>query len=164
MHTQCSIAAACSLRCWPLQLQEDVRDECAEYGTVEGVCIPVPPKTMPPDEPGRAYIMFAAHEEASKAKPVFDGRLFDDVKVTAKLVPDEDFSRAAAGEWIHISMPGGLPAHPGPYSTLILSFLTCRLACLLVFVNLGSSNQHWSLHFEVCLVLCVLGAHVRVAV
>lgn len=96
-----------------MQLEEDVREECAEYGTVEGVCIPVPPKTMPPDEPGRAYIMFAAHEEASKAKPVFDGRLFDNMKVTAKLVPDEDFSRAVAGEWIHLPMPGGLPAHPG---------------------------------------------------
>lgn len=58
-----------------------MRDECAEYGTVEGVCIPVPPKTMPPNEPGRAYIMFGSHEEASKAKPVFDGRLFDNAKV-----------------------------------------------------------------------------------
>lgn len=73
----------------------------------------MPPKTMPPDEPGRAYIMFATHEEASKAKPVFDGRLFDNMKVTAKLMPDEDFARAAAGEWIHIPAPGGLPAHPG---------------------------------------------------
>ncbi len=96
-----------------LQLEEDVRDECAEYGAVEGVCIPVPPRTMPPSEPGRAYIMFGSHEEATKAKPVFDGRLFDDGKVTAKLVPDDDFQRAAAGEWIHTPMPGGLPAHPG---------------------------------------------------
>jgi len=101
-----------------LQLEEDVRDECAEYGTVEGVCIPVPPRTMPPSEPGRAYIMFGSHEEATKAKPVFDGRLFDDGKVTAKLVPDDDFQRAAAGEWIHTPMPGGLPAHPGSASAL----------------------------------------------
>ena len=92
-----------------------MRDECADYGTVEGVCIPVPPKTMPPDEPGRAYIMFASHEEANNAKPVFDGRLFDEVKVTAKLMPDEDFQKAAAGEWIHIPLPGGLPAHPGRF-------------------------------------------------
>ncbi len=96
-----------------LQLEEDVRDECAEYGTVEGICIPVPPKTLPPDEPGRAYILFASHEEAIKAKPVFDGRLLDSVKITAKLVPDDDFQRAAAGEWIHIPIAGGLPAHPG---------------------------------------------------
>ena len=73
--------AACCSRRSGLQLEEDVRDECAEYGTVEGLCIPVPPKTMPPDEPGRAYIMFGSHEEASKAKPVFDGRLFDNAKV-----------------------------------------------------------------------------------
>ncbi len=106
-----------------LQLEEDVRDECAEYGTVEGVCIPVPPRTMPPSEPGRAYIMFGSHEEATKAKPVFDGRLFDDGKVTAKLVPDDDFQRAAAGEWIHTPMPGSLPAHPGTASNgLLLSF------------------------------------------
>ena len=118
------------------QLEEDVRDECAEYGTVEGVCIPTTPRTMPPDEPGRAYIMFGSHEEASKAKPVFDGRLFDSVKVTAKLVPDEDFSRAAAGEWIHLPMPGGLPAHPGhsppsiPVCCLhLLSLLLCCLSC-----------------------------------
>lgn len=73
---------------------------------------------MPPSEPGRAYIMFGSHEEATKAKPVFDGRLFDDGKVTAKLVPDDDFQRAAAGEWIHTPMPGGLPAHPGSASAL----------------------------------------------
>ena len=110
-----------------LQLEEDVRDECSEYGTVEGVCIPVPPKTLPPSEPGRAYIMFASHEEAIKAKPVFDGRLFDSVKITAKLVPDDDFQRAAAGEWIHIPLPGGLPAHPGtPLPAMYVSSDVCQ--------------------------------------
>lgn len=112
------------------ELEEDVRDECAEYGTVEGVCIPVPPRTMPPSEPGRAYIMFGSHEEATKAKPVFDGRLFDDGKVTAKLVPDDDFQRAAAGEWIHTPMPGGLPAHPGVYTTGPLTINISGVAAL----------------------------------
>ena len=101
-----------------VQLTEDVQEECAGYGTVEGLIIPQPPKTLPPSEPGRAYIKFASHEEASKAKPVFDGRLFDNIKVTAKLVPDDDFQRASDGEWIHIPMPGGLPAHPGQLAVL----------------------------------------------
>ena len=127
LHIECQplVTPTCQSSVPTLQLEEDVRDECAEYGTVEGVCIPVPPRTMPPSEPGRAYIMFGSHEEATKAKPVFDGRLFDDGKVTAKLVPDDDFQRAAAGEWIHTPMPGGLPAHPGNASAL--ASLSCRL-------------------------------------
>ena len=96
-----------------MQLTEDVKEECADYGTVEGLIIPQPPRTLPPTEPGRAYIKFASHEEASKAKPVFDGRLFDSIKITAKLVPDDDYQRSSDGEWVHIPMPGGLPAHPG---------------------------------------------------
>ena len=130
-----------------LQLEEDVRDECAVYGTVEGVCIPVPPRTMPPSEPGRAYIMFGSHEEATKAKPVFDGRLFDDGKVTAKLVPDDDFQRAAAGEWIHTPMPGGLPAHPGNASN----------GSLLSFASVDLQAQHQD-HLGCCIheVCCTL--------
>ena len=149
-------------------MEEDVRDECAEYGTVEGVCIPMPPRTMPPDEPGRAYIMFAAHEEASKAKPVFDGRLFDNMKVTAKLVPDEDFSRAAAGEWIHIPTPGGLPAHPGPYSTLttclFADWLTCMLVHLLACMcQPGLLPLTWKFSLNSCFMLCTMAIHVSLA-
>lgn len=136
-----------------LQLEEDVRDECAEYGTVEGVCIPVPPRTMPPSEPGRAYIMFGSHEEATKAKPVFDGRLFDDGKVTAKLMPDDDFQRAAAGEWIHTPMPGGLPAHPGnasnglfPRSLLYQILLLSRVRLQVLTTASPSPGSPWLLH------------------
>lgn len=139
-----------------VQLEEDVRDECAEYGTVEGVCIPCPPKTMPPDEPGRAYIMFSSHEEASKAKPVFDGRLFDNMKVTAKLVPDEDFARAAAGEWIHIPMPGGLPAHPGYHHCLLLSSpLASLLTTVCGFTLSRFGQKHASSHVGEHQTVCV---------
>lgn len=107
-----------------MQLTEDVQDECADFGSVEGLIIPQPPKNLPPTEPGRAYIKFANHEDAVKAKPVFDGRLFDGAKITAKLVPDEDFQKSSDGEWIHIPLPGGLPAHPG----LLPTFRTIRLS------------------------------------
>ena len=72
------------------------------------------------------------------------------MKVTAKLVPDEDFTRAAAGEWIHLPMPGGLPAHPGqPYILLSCcntGFASCSIQLFTLLCLCCASAAVLALH------------------
>ena len=41
-----------------VQLQDDVMEECARYGHVEGISVPAPPPHLPPYEPGRVVVRF----------------------------------------------------------------------------------------------------------
>ena len=95
-----------------MQLEEDVREECPKYGTVEGVVVPRPPDNVPPTEPGRVYVRFATPEEAKKARDVFHGRQFDGNSIVAKYVPEEEFDRVSGGAWLGGGGGGG--ALPGP--------------------------------------------------
>jgi RNA recognition motif-containing protein len=95
-----------------MQLEEDVKEECPKYGTVEGVVVPRPPDNVPPTEPGRVYVRFATAEETKKAKDVFHGRQFDGNSIVAKYVPEEEFDRVSGGAWLGGSGGSALPGPP----------------------------------------------------
>lgn len=83
-----------------VELLDDVRDEARKCGTVLGVVCPVPPESVPANDGCRVYIKFLTIDEAKKCKDVMDGRQFDGNKIKAVFVPEADYHRAEAGEWI----------------------------------------------------------------
>lgn len=82
------------------ELQEDVQEESLRYGTVQGVCVPVPPAFIGSLEGGRCYINFATPVEAARAREVFHGRTFDGNSIKASYVSEEDYQRAENNEWL----------------------------------------------------------------
>ena len=83
----------------PLQLLEDVREECLKFGTLEGLCAPRPPISISDSEGSRVFVKFSTHEEAKKVKNAFNGREFDGRPVTASLASEDDYNKAMQGEW-----------------------------------------------------------------
>lgn len=83
-----------------VQLIDDARDECRKCGTVLGVVCPRPPDVMKEEDTARIYVKFLTIEEAKRTKDIMDGRAFDGNKIKASFVPESDFTRAEAGEWI----------------------------------------------------------------
>ena len=107
----------CPLHCslfMQLQLLEDAKDESSKYGVIENVCAPKPPPSVSANAGSRVYIMFRDPDGAAKAKAVFHGRQFDGNEISANYVGDDEFARAAAGQWVLSSGPGpSLPPPPG---------------------------------------------------
>ncbi|KAK9825489.1 hypothetical protein WJX74_001008 [Apatococcus lobatus] len=93
------------------EVAEDVRDESSKCGNVEAMALPIPPPSVSGGEPGRVYIKFTSSDQCQKAKDMFDGRQFDGNTIGAKFVSDEDFLRAAQGEWV---MPRSATSMAGP--------------------------------------------------
>ena len=82
-----------------LQLLEDVREECAKFGTLEGMCAPRPPISISDSEGSRVFVKFSTHEEAKAVRSAFNGREFDGRPVTASLASEDDYNKAMQGEW-----------------------------------------------------------------
>ena len=82
-----------------LQLLEDVREECAKFGTLEGMCAPRPPISISDSEGSRVFVKFSTHEEAKAVRNAFNGREFDGRPVTASLASEDDYNKAMQGEW-----------------------------------------------------------------
>ena len=82
-----------------LQLLEDVREECAKFGTLEGMCAPRPPISISDSEGSRVFVKFSSHEEAKAVRNAFNGREFDGRPVTASLASEDDYNKAMLGEW-----------------------------------------------------------------
>ena len=101
-----------------IQVAEDVRDESSKCGNVEAMALPIPPASVSGGEPGRVYIKFTTSDQCQAAKDMFDGRQFDGNTISAKFVSDEDFLRAAQGEWVMPRSAGGLPPPPGDFGAL----------------------------------------------
>ena len=70
-----------------LQLLEDVREECAKFGTLEGMCAPRPPISISDSEGSRVFVKFSTHEEAKAVKNAFNGREFDGMRSSRCLWP-----------------------------------------------------------------------------
>ncbi|KAL6755416.1 hypothetical protein V8C86DRAFT_2678580 [Haematococcus lacustris] len=82
------------------ELYDDVYVEVVKCGAVAGLCIPTPPKTLPPPTSCRVYIRFSAQEAATRCKAMMDGREFDGNLVKVTYVTEQDYFRAQAGEWL----------------------------------------------------------------
>lgn len=102
-------------------LQEEVYEEAAKFGSVTGVVVAVPGPQVQDLMPGRCYVRFGTPEEAQKGKLVFDGRTLDDNVIKAGYVSEEEYARAAAGEWVSKqSGVAGIPL-PGLYTIATMS-------------------------------------------
>ena len=82
-----------------LQLLEDVREECAKFGTLEGMCAPRPPISLSASEGRRVFVKFSTPQEAKAVRHAFNGREFDGRPVTASLASEDDYNKAMQGEW-----------------------------------------------------------------
>lgn len=94
---------ACDISCLVLncvQLYDDVYIEAVKCGGVAGLVIPVPPSDIPDTNSCRVYVRFSNQDGASKCKNAMDGRQFDENKVRASFITEQDFYRAQAGEWL----------------------------------------------------------------
>lgn len=101
-------------------LEEEVHDEAVRHGNVAAVVAPPPPDAYQDRLPGRCYIMYASTEEARKAQPVFDGRTLDGNTIKATFVSEDEFARAAHGEWVSKQAGvAGIPL-PGLYNLIPL--------------------------------------------
>ncbi|EFN58712.1 hypothetical protein CHLNCDRAFT_50180 [Chlorella variabilis] len=97
-------------------LQEEVHEEAAKHGAVAAVVVPPPTAWVQDLMPGRCYIKYETAEDAQKGKVVFDGRTLDGNTIKAMFVQEEEFQRAAAGEWVSKqSGVAGIPL-PGLYT------------------------------------------------
>ncbi|CAD7704530.1 unnamed protein product [Ostreobium quekettii] len=96
-----------------VELVEDVRDEARKCGTVLGVVCPVPPPTVLGGDGCRIYVKFLTVEEAKRCKDVMDGRQFDGNKIKAAFVPEAEYHRAEAGEWVSHQQQQAAPANAG---------------------------------------------------
>ena len=104
----------CSEQGARVQLLEDAKDESSKYGVIEAVCAPKPPPSVSANAGSRVYIMFKDPDGAAKARAVFHGRQFDGNEISATYVGDDEFARAAGGQWVLSSGPGpSLPPPPG---------------------------------------------------
>jgi hypothetical protein len=113
------------------ELQDDVKEECARYGHVEGIVVPAPPAHLPPFEPGRVVVRFKEVDDTKRCLAVFNGRLFDGQKIQARMVNDEDWERTQEGDWVPLPPPpGSLPAPPGVYVTTPLTINIAGVAAL----------------------------------
>ncbi len=101
-----------------LQLMNDVSEEAAKYGSLQGIAAPLPPPSVTALEPARLYLRYSSPEESAAAKAVFDGRTFDGNTVSARFVQEVAFVHAQAGIWDAGSEALGLApqsgALPGP--------------------------------------------------
>ncbi|KAI7840349.1 hypothetical protein COHA_006131 [Chlorella ohadii] len=97
-------------------LQEEVYEEAAKYGNVSGVYVAIPTAQVQDLMPGRCYIKYGSVEDAKKGHAVFHGRTLDGNVIKASYVPEDEYSRAAAGEWVSkASNVAGIPL-PGLYT------------------------------------------------
>ena len=112
-----------------MQLLEDAKDESSKYGVIEAVCAPKPPPSVSANAGSRVYMMFKDSEGAAKARAVFHGRQFDGNEISATYVGDDEFARAAAGQWVLSSGPGpSLPPPPGTACAVITAHLLTWLS------------------------------------
>ncbi|PSC72638.1 splicing factor u2af 65 kda [Micractinium conductrix] len=97
-------------------LQEEVYEEAAKHGEVKGVVVPTPTAQVQDLMPGRCYIKYASPEDCAKGQLVFHSRTLDDNAIKAGYVLEEEYQRAASGEWVpKHSGVAGMPL-PGLYS------------------------------------------------
>jgi len=82
------------------ELYDDVYLEAVKCGQVAGIALPLPPPGAPDSVTCRVFVRYATQEGAAKCKAVMDGRQFDDNKIRASYVTEQDFYRAHAGEWL----------------------------------------------------------------
>ena len=95
-----------------------MRDESSKCGNVEAMALPIPPASVAGGEPGRVYIKFTTSDQCQKAKDMFNGRQFDGNVIGAKFVSDEDFLRAAQGEWVMPRPANSMAGPPGDFGAL----------------------------------------------
>jgi splicing factor U2AF subunit len=102
-----------------------VQEEAARYGSVEQVAVPPPTPAVQDLMPGRCYVKYATSQDAEKGKAVFEGRTLDGNAIKASFVLEEEWQRAAAGEWVSKqSGVAGIPL-PGLYGiTPLVSGIT----------------------------------------
>lgn len=95
--------------------REEVREECAKCGVLEGVLVPTPPPwaSASAECSGRAYAMFQESVAARAAREMLHGRAFDGRTVSARVVSDEEFRAAERGAWPRTRAPPGHPSRCG---------------------------------------------------
>ncbi|KAJ9512251.1 hypothetical protein QJQ45_012812 [Haematococcus lacustris] len=89
------------------ELYDDVYVEVVKCGAVAGLCIPTPPKTLPPPTSCRVYIRFSAQEAATRCKAMMDGREFDGNLVKVTYV--ESYKKIAS-VWVYSDSSGATMA------------------------------------------------------
>ena len=95
--------------------REEVREECARCGVLEGVLVPTPPPwaSASAESSGRAYAKFQESFAARAAREMLHGRAFDGRTVSAWLVSDEEFRAVEKGAWPPKRAPPGAPSRCG---------------------------------------------------
>jgi hypothetical protein len=85
-----------------LELQEDVAEECNNYGTVKSIVIPRVPIDGSSEAVGMVFVHFTAMEGAIKAKAAVAGRSFNGKIVKAVFFPEALFtSKVSCGYGIY---------------------------------------------------------------
>jgi splicing factor U2AF subunit len=98
------------------QLAEEVREEAARHGEVEGVAVPPPPASMQDRGPGRAYVLYRSVADAVRGRAVFHGRTLDESRIKAFQVHEAEHEVAAGGGWaLRQHSVAGVPL-PGLYT------------------------------------------------
>ncbi|CAE7782274.1 U2af50 [Symbiodinium microadriaticum] len=80
------------------ELQEDVGDECNNYGTVKAIVIPRPLEGSPAKQNemrgvGMIFVSFTSPEGATRSKAAVHGRTFNGQKVVAVFYPEDLFEK-----------------------------------------------------------------------
>ena len=122
------------------QLLEDAKDESSKYGVIEAVCAPRPPPSVSANAGSRVYIMFKDPDGASKAKAVFHGRQFDGNEISATYVGDDEFARAAGGQWVVSVNPG--PSLPPPPGGSFFTVPSAACLCCTALKDLEAEQDH----------------------
>jgi hypothetical protein len=76
--------------------QEDVNDECNNYGTVRAIVIARPTGSSSEDEAksvGNIFVSFTSPEAATRAKNALSGRTYDGKSVVAVFYPEKLFEQ-----------------------------------------------------------------------
>jgi hypothetical protein len=121
----------------PPDPQEDVNDECNNYGTVRAIVIPRPSGSSVDDEEksvGNIFVSFTSPEAATKAKNALSGRTYDGKSVVAVFYPEKLFEQK-----VRPSSP--LPSPALSSLTDLLSDLLPALRFLLRSVRSGGLSR-----------------------
>lgn len=89
--------------------------------TVKGVAVPPPPESAQEQGPARAYVLYSSVEDAEKSYKIFHNRTLNENTIRARYVSEEEYQKAAEGEWtVRHKGVAGIPL-PGLFSSVPFS-------------------------------------------